>query len=268
MTTPRFRLNRICYVSASSGRTEERPIEWRFNHQSGIGASGTATSELPATGKYGFARGFLNLWHFNDVHDSDALLSVPIQAIELGSAVNEDGSPDTLTPDAQTALKDAALVGKSVRFRPERVRPDNYVQWVSSGRADYFADSPKFQQFFFIDVESPELVGAPFEWDRDELVIFTVEGQTAPSPVSEIMDKKVWAQINEYGNTVDIVNVGSTEYQTPATETARAVIRYDDSLARGKKLTDDKNREWDITSSRSIADRRYIEFQLSRVVQG
>ena len=265
--TTRFRLNRVCRVSASSGRTVERPIEWRFNFQSGIGASGTATSELPATGKYGFARAFLSLWHYDTVHDTDALLTTPIQSVELGSAVNEDGSPDSLTPDVEVALKDSALVGKWVRFRPERLPDSNYVQWTATGRADYFSDSVKFQQFFFVDVASPELHGPPFEWDRDESVIFSVQGQTAPAPVAETEDKKVWCQLNEYGATADILNVGSTEHQTPSTETARAVIRYDDSLARGVSLTDDKNRLWQIVGSRSIVDRRYIEYQLSRVVQ-
>ena len=265
--TTRFRLNRICTVSASSGRTEEKPIEWRFNYNGAIGIGGTATSSLPATGKYAFARSFLNLWHHENSHDTDALLTLPISSIELGAAVLEDGSPDTLTPHAETALKDAALVGKWVRFRPERLPESNYVQWQGQGRGDYFADSEKFQQLFFVDVSSPELHGPPFEWDRDENIIISVGGQTAPSPVAETADKKCWAQINEYGATVDIVNVGSEEHQTPSTETARVVIRYDDSLARGKKLTDDKMRTWDIVGSRSIADRRYIEYQLSRVVQ-
>ena len=265
--TTRFKLNRIAYVSASSGRTAEQPIEWRFNFQDGLGISGTADTQLPATGKYAFDRSFASSWHhYDECHDTDALLTLRIPTIQLGKAVFENGDLDTLTPDAETALKDAALVGKWVRFRPERVSPDNYIQWQGQGRGDYFSDSAKFQEFFFADVASPELVGPPFEWLRDEPVIFSVEGLTAPASISDTADKKCWAQINEYGATQDVISVGSTEHQTPSTETARAVIRYDDSLARGRKLTDDKNRTWDIVSSRSIVDRRFIEFQLSRVV--
>ena len=264
--TTRFKLNRICHVSASSGRTEEQPIEWRFNFQDGLGISGTADTQLPSTGKYAFDRSFASSWHYDECHDTDALLTLRIPTIQLGKAVFENGELDTLTPDAETALKDGALVGKWIRFRPERLPESNYVQWQGQGRGDYFADSAKFQEFFFCDVASPDLVGPPFEWLRDEPVIFTVEGQTAPASISDTADKKCWAQINEYGATQDVISVGSTEHQTPSTETARAVIRYDDSLARGKKLTDDKGRTWDVVGSRSIVDRRFIEFQLSRVV--
>ena len=195
MTTARFKLNRICTVSASSGRTLEKPIEWRFNYAGAIGIGGTASIELPPEGKYAFCRTFLNCWHHEDVHDTDALLTLRIESIQLGKPVLEDGSPDTLTPDAEAALKDASVTGKWIRFRPERLPESNYVQWQATGRADYFGDSEKFGKLFFIDVHSPELHGPAFEWLRDEAVIFSVEGQTAPAPIAETDDKKVWAQL-------------------------------------------------------------------------
>ena len=63
-----------------------------------------------------------------------------------------------------------------------------------------------------------------------------------------------------------IVSVGSSEIQTTSEETARLVIRYDPDLAQGKSVTDDLGREWTVRSSRAIQNRRFLEFELFRVV--
>ena len=70
----------------------------------------------------------------------------------------------------------------------------------------------------------------------------------------------------EFGTTQDIIAVGAVEHQTPSEESARLIVRYNSDIARGKKVIDDLNREWDVKSSRAIHERRYLQFELSRVV--
>ena len=115
-------------------------------------------------------------------------------------------------------------------------------------------------------VESPGLVGDSFSWDRNERVFFSVEGITAPMASGETTDRKAWAQLVELGITSGIVAVGSSELQTTSEETARLILRYDPDLAQGGKVADDLGRAWTVRSSRAIRDRRYLEFELYRLV--
>ena len=69
-------LNRIFTVSGGSAETAERAIEWRMDWQTGIGAAGTADAQLPSHGRYAFARGYLNLWTYSDIYDTDTISSV------------------------------------------------------------------------------------------------------------------------------------------------------------------------------------------------
>ena len=262
-----YRLNRIFTISGASAETAERGIRWRMDWQTGLGAPGTASPQLPSPGRYSFARSFLNLWTHSDIHDTDSLLSVaPPMLVLPAQSVKADGSPDDALPRLEVSLKDAALEDVWIRFARES-DPDNYIQWQATGRQDYFSDSDFFQEFFFVQIESPELVGAAFEWARDESVIFTVEGQTLAAPVSETPSKKVWGNLVELGISADILAIGSVETLTPSEESARLVTRYNADFARGRKATDDLGREWDIRGSRSIQERRYLQFDLTRRVQ-
>ena len=262
-----YRLNRIFTISGASAETAEQPIKWRMDWQTGLGIGGTASPQLPSPRRYAFARGFLNLWTSSDIHDTDSLLDyAPPMLLLPAQSVNADSSPDTVTPLLETALKDSALEDVWVRFAREDA-PDNFVEWTATGRQDYYSDSDYFQEFFFVQVESPELIGAAFSWARDDLMVFTVENQTLAAPVSETLEKKVWGNLTELGVTADILAIGSVETLTPSEESARLVTRYDGNLARGKKATDDLNREWDIRGSRAINERRYLQYDLTRVVQ-
>ena len=98
-------------------------------------------------------------------------------------------------------------------------------------------------------------------------MVIIVEGMTAPSPVSETTGKRAWGTLVELGVTADILAIGSTETLTPGEESAGLTIRYNADLARGKKATDDLGREWDIKGSRTIHERRYLQFDLTRRVQ-
>ena len=266
--TTRYRLNRIVTISGASAQTEERPIQWRFDYQDGIGISGTASTQLPSLGRYAFNRGsYSGSWHFDEVHDTDALLKIAIPTLELGTqSIFADGTPNTVLPSLEASLTDSVLDGVEIRFRPERLPDTNYFKWTATGRSDYFPSESKFHEFIFVFVESPELVGEAFKWDRNERVFFSVEGITAPQSTSETTNRKAWGQLSEMGITSGIVAVGSSELQTTSEETARLILRYDADLAQGKKVTDDLNREWTVRSSRAIRDRRFLEFELFRLV--
>ena len=266
--TTRYRLNRVVTISGASAETEEQPIEWRFDYQDGIGISGTASTQLPSLGRYAVNRGsYSGSWHHDEVHDTDALLATSIPTLELGAqSIYADGTPNTILPSLEASLTDATLENVEVRFRPERLPDDNYFRWTATGRGDYFPGEAKFHEFIFLYVESPELVGDSFSWDRNERVFFSVSGITAPQSIGEVSNRKAWAQLVELGITSGIVAVGSSELQTTSEETARLVIRYDPDLAQGKKVTDDLGREWTVRSSRAIRDRRFLEFELFRLV--
>ena len=268
MTTPRYRLNRIVTVSGASAETEEQAILWRMDFQDGIGISGTASTQLPSLGRYAFNRGsYSGSWHFDEVHDSDSLLAISIPTIELGAqSIYADGTPNSVLPSIEASLTDATLDGVEVRFRPERLPDTNYFRWTATGRSDYFPGEPKHHEYIFLYIESPGLVGDSFSWDRNERVFFSVSGITAPMASGETTDRKAWAQLVELGLTSGIVSVGSDNLQTTSEETARLILRYDADLAQGKSVTDDLGREWTVRSSRAIRDRRFLEFELFRLV--
>ena len=266
--TTRYRLNRVVTVSGASAETEERPISWRFDYQDGVGgAAGVGSTSLPSVGRYAFTAGQFRVWQYIHLHDSDALLSFGIPAIELGAqSVFADGTPNTTLPRIEVALKESALAGVWIRFRPERLAADNFVEWVARGRSDYFASQEKFQEYFFVDVHSPTLSGDSFSWERDEPVIFSIEGQTLPVAASATADKKVWGRLDELGIVSGIVAVGGLESATASEETARLILRYHPAIAQGKSVTDDLGREWTVRSSRAIQNRRFLEFELFRLV--
>ena len=263
-----YQLSRIVTVSGASAETEERPIEWLFDYHDGIGISGTASTQLPSHGRYAFNRGsYSGSWHFDEVHDTDGLLATSIPTIELGAqSIFADGSPNTVLPSIEASLTDATLENVEVRFRPERLPDTNYFKWTATGRGDYFPGQEKFHEYIFLYVESPELVGDAFSWNRNERVFFFVEEITAPQSTSETTNRKAWGQLSELGLTSGIVSVGSSEIQTTSEETARLILRYDPDLAQGGKVTDDLGRAWTVRSSRAIQNRRYLEFELYRVV--
>ena len=262
-----YNLNRIFTISGASAETEEAPIAWLMDFQTGVGASGTASPQLPSAGRYGFARSFLNLWHYDSVNSSDEVLNTGISHILLpAQSVNQDSTPNSTLPRLEVSLKDSALDGKWIRFALES-NPDNYLEWSASGRQDFYSDSRFHQEYFFISVGAPTLVGDSFSWARDELMVITVEDQTAPAPVSSTTGKKAWGALVELGVSADVLAIGSNEELTPGEESARLTIRYNPNLARGRKVTDDLSREWDVRGSRAIMERRFLQFDLTRVVQ-
>ena len=262
-----YNLNRIFTISGASAETSEQSIRWLLDYVTGLGASGTADPQLPSHGRYGFARAFLSLWTYSDIHSTDSLLDTAISHILLpAQSVNADSTPDTVIPRMEVALKDSAVTDKWIRFFRED-DPESFLEWTATGREDFFSDSKFNQEFYFVKVGTPTLTGTAFSWLRDDLMAIEVEGQTLAAPVSETTGKKIWGSLVEYGVTSDVLAIGSVETLTPGEESARLTTRYNPALARGRKATDDLGREWDIKGSRAIRERRFLQYDLTRVVQ-
>ena len=264
MTTPK--MNRIFTVKASSITTADTLIPWRY---SGYGAQaqgfGQPVTSLPSDGLYAWSASLLGSHAFSAVNTSAKLVAATITELELGRiSVNPDGSPNSATPNPGDLLRDETLSGKEVRFGPASLYPDSYVSFVASGRNDYFNSDSKYEEFFFIAVDgSITAVGDAFTLQTDTDIVVTVEDQTASAAISEPMEfSGVWGQLIEQGLTQSIASSGSI-LTTTREQVGTLLIRYDSRLLAGESVVDDLGREWRVTSSRPIRDRRFLEYELS-----
>ena len=159
---------------------------------------------------------------------------------------------------------DETLDGLEVRFGPASVYPDSYVRFTSSGRNDYFTNDSKYEEFFFIEVGSAiTLVGDAFTLEMEEDVIINVENQTATTSISApTLYEGVWGELDEQGLQQSLISTGSI-LVTGREQLATLTVRYDSRWLAGETVIDDLNREWRVTSSRPIRDRRYLEFELT-----
>ena len=267
MTVPR--MNRIFALTASSISTADLLIPWRFGHY-GAESDGpltTPTTSLPSVGKYAWSASLLGSHPFHDVDTASKLTTAIITELELArNSINEDGSPNTALPFPGDVLRDDdmdTLTGKEIRFGPASAYPDDYVRFTAGGRSDYFTNDSKYEEFFFIEVDGDiELVGNAFTLESDTDVIITVEDQTASVTVGTPTEYKVWGELKELGLTQGISTSGSV-FTTTREQQATCTIRYDARFLAGEILTDDLGREWRITSSRPLRDRRFIQYELS-----
>ena len=96
---------------------------------------------------------------------------------------------------------------------------------------------------------------------------FGLAGVSQQSSVVERTTRRVWGRILERGAEAGLLTLTTDTDPVPGTvEVAEFVIRYDVNLAIGNVLVDDLGREWALRSSRSILDRRYLEFEGTRNV--
>ena len=263
MTTPR--LNRIFSITASSIITGEQLIPWRYSAYGAPDTGGQPATELPSLGKYAWAASLLGAHNFDNVDTSEKLTTATIPELELGrNTVNADGSENSTLPAPGDVLQDVALDGMEVRLGPALLYPDSYVRFVSSGRNDYFTSSEKYLEFFFVEVDSAiTLVGDAFTLESDTDVIVNISGQTATTTVSDaVLYQGVWGEIDEQGLQQSLISTGSI-LVTGREQLATLTVRYDSRWLAGETVIDDLNREWRVTSSRPIRDRRYIEFELT-----
>ena len=141
---------------------------------------------------------------------------------------------------------------------------ESYLQWnvrmntvfTTAGRANWQA-------------EMPVLVGADFALAPDSYATFLFERHTADQTIVSVTDRPVWGELLERGSALGVLDITTADPTTTGSqEEAAAIVRYDAGLAIGTALTDDLARVWTIDGSRTVDDRRYLEFSLSRTVGG
>ena len=160
------------------------------------------------------------------------------------------------------------MAGKQIRFYPADDYPDSYVQFTASGRDDYPPENAKFREYFFIEVTAGTVsrVGSDFTLTASKEIIITIEGQASTTTLSEPTTyPKIWGEIEELGITQDIATVGNL-LETTAQASATLAIRYRADLQNATSILDDLGRLWRVKGSRSRGDRRYIEYDLARVI--
>ena len=265
-------MNRLHTITASRELTADSLLAWRYGTYSAEPLRqyiGLFTTDLPSLGKYAWVDTNDATLSFEEVNTTQAIIAANVGDLELGrNSINDDGTPNAVLPIPGNLLEHAALVGMEVRFAPANEYPDNYISFVSDGRADYPTNDDKFGEFFFIRVRPGTLDkhGSDFTLLDTEEVIVTVEGQAAASSLSDsIAYPGVWGELNEAGISQAISTAGDL-LTTSSEQTASLIVRYRSDLLAGTTVTDDLQREWRVTSSRPIRDRRYILYDLARVV--
>ena len=82
-----------------------------------------------------------------------------------------------------------------------------------------------------------------------------------------VIDRKTWGELTERGSALGVLDITTSGPTTTGSqEEAIAIVRYSPALAIGTALTDDLGRVWTVEGSRTIGDRRYLEYSLTRLV--
>ena len=259
MVTARPRLRRLFTVSGSSTETVDRHIEW------GANARQADAFIIPVEQGAWYAdaliaRGFA-------LPDSVVLASglVAHNAYNIGiqnPTVSPDGSDQEDVPALNETLANLADRAHWLRV----TTPDSGDSYVEFNviRITVFVDQPAIT---VVEVGPGTLVGDDFTLGPTTYTTFSFERHTAPHTVEVTTDRKAWGELTERGSVVGILDITTSEPTTTGSqETGEAVIRYNADLAIGTELTDDLGRVWSIDGSRTIADRRYLEFSLTRQV--
>ena len=285
MTTPRIpKLNRVFTVTASSERQVSSLIKWRYNNYGTVfgGAIGVWKIALPATGKYGFARGGaiviaqqngllpIQGQGFGAFGDSaqDAI-AANITNIQIGAnSVNSDGTANTVLPEPQSVLTDTTLDDKEVRLGPVDNFDTNYLRFTATGRGDYPTSADEFREVFqiFVTSSATTLVGDDFTITATTPLFLTVEGQATTTTLSEtVTHNGIWGEMDELG-IEQAVSIVGTDLTESAQARATLKIRYRADLVDGDSVVDDLGRTWTVTSSRALYDRRFLEYDLQRLI--
>ena len=271
MSTPK--LNRLHTITASRELTADTLLAWRYGTYSSEPLRqyiGLFASNLPSLGKYAWVDTNDATLAFEEANTAQKIVAANVGDLELGrNSINDDGTANAVLPIPGNLLEHAALVGMEIRFAPADEYPDNYVSFISDGRDDYPTNDDKHGEYFFIRVRpgTIERTGNDFTLLDTEEVIVTVEGQVAASTLSNsIAYPGVWGEMNEAGIS-QVISATGDLLTTSSEQTASLIVRYRSDLLAGATVTDDLQREWRVTSSRPIRDRRYILYDLARVVQ-
>ena len=98
-------------------------------------------------------------------------------------------------------------------------------------------------------------------------MFLTVADQTTSTTLTDTATtfNGIWGEIFEEGLR-DTVSIDGTDLTTATVASATFRTRYRSDLVGGETVVDDLGRTWNVESSRMIRDRRYIEYDLQRLV--
>ena len=181
------------------------------------------------------------------------------------SLLSENGSDvETPRPQVVTGVSPA----KAYLFDEDgnqvltwQLTPNNYLHALESGG--------NLINTYLIKVMSGELDGADYTLDgadggfpngRIGFEASKVSTQTIGS-----FEKRVWARITESGQQAGILSLSAGDI-TVTEIFATIITRFDAELEVADAVIDDRHREWDVSDSHSILDRRYMQLQLTRTV--
>lgn len=246
MTTPR--LNRIFTVSGSSTETALALIRWGINNR----------AELPvdAPGEWTV---FAGSRVTGDKTAQDVISDRwgTFEFFEI--TVNDDGTPQTDVPGWQTLRE---IADENHWMRLYSADGESYVQATVSflsGHRPYEIQ---------VDRDSWTLTGDDFPIPESGYLTFALERHHAQQSITMTTDRRAWGELTERGSSLGVIDLTTGgQSVTGSQEEASAVIRYSPDLAIGTSLTDDLERVWTISGSRTLRDRRYLEFDLTRTVQ-
>ena len=257
MTTPR--LSRIFTVSGSSTTTERRLIAWGFD---------TFTTGFvdDQAGEWQAFAGFQSL--LADAAMASVYASTANSLQFNPQSVNADGTDQADLPrlgdllDVDNRADDGGWVRLSLADNPGA-----YIQWTVTQA--YLRNSGEILIDFAND--GGQLVGDDFVIGCDSYIELRLERRLADQSQTTTTNRPAWGELTERGSALGVIDITAVEggqAVTGSQEEAGAVVRYDPDLAIGTSLTDDLDREWLIRGSRTLQDRRYLEFDLVRNVQG
>lgn len=240
------RLNRIFTVSGSTTETVNAQIRWGVNSRAD--ASPDAAGEWRVPGLTG------DLTAQDLIDDRASLLEI------YQDTVNPDGSQQTDIDGWQT--------------RREQADEGQWLRLYSADGESYLEATVSFLSSlrpYEIEVKSASwaLTGVDFPIPESGYLSFALERHTADQSTASVTNRKAWGELTERGSALGVIDLTTGgQATTGSQEEATAVIRYDARLAIGMVLTDDLDRVWTIRGSRTVGDRRFLEFDLTRIVQG
>ena len=192
--------------------------------------------------------------------------------LQLGAnSQNADGTPNESLPMPSDVLRDDDLIGREVRLYPAATYPATpYVKFVADSRDEYPVTDSRFGQYFFIRVRrgTLELMGNDFSLDESDDIIITVAGHTAASSLGETVEtyEGIWGEFIENQAIQNIKPASGGGLVTSLEQSATLRIRYDPRLLAARTVTDDDGKRWLVDSRRTLTDKRYIEYDLTRSI--
>ena len=260
------RLNRIFTVSGASSEAVEGPIQWGSNVR--LPDAFNLTTTMGAWYADAFAaRGYA-------LPDSNVLASqlVAFAPYQFG-ILNPTVSPDGTNQNDVPSLRDTLMNALDRRHWMRVETPDSGESYIEFEviRITVFVDQPMIT---VVEVgqgrdgfAAPVLVGDDFALGPDQYVQFSFERHTALQAVETTFGRRVWGRLVERGSALGVLDITTSAPTVGASEeTGSAIVRYSPDIAIGTALTDDLGRVWVIEGSRTINDRRHLEFSLARTV--